>query len=254
MNSRTKRLAFITPTHEPIWPYYYRPFNVLVTFPAIMFTALQYAACVAWLTMTASVLSLVLPLPPYNFTPAQIGFMSLGPFIGNLIGSLYGGVLSDWSIQFFSRRNKGFYEPEMRLYILHFPALIMAGGLIMFGATVSRGMHWVYPSIAGVMFGFGLGSVSDAVLTLVIDIYRDITGDAFTSITFVRNAVSIGIPFVVTSWIESGGIQNMFIATGFISLGITGLIIPMVIWGKDSRCKLAGKYYRLVEMQGLKVS
>jgi len=138
MNSRTKRLAFITPTHEPIWPYYYRPFNVLVTFPAIMFTALQYAACVAWLTMTASVLSLVLPLPPYNFTPAQIGFMGLGPFIGNLIGSLYGGVLSDWSIQFFSRRNKGFYEPEMRLYILHFPALIMAGGLIMFGATVSR--------------------------------------------------------------------------------------------------------------------
>lgn len=36
-------------------------------------------------------------------------------------------------------------------------------------------MHWVYPSIAGVMFGFGLGSVSDAVLTLVIDIYRDVS-------------------------------------------------------------------------------
>lgn len=138
MNSWRKRLGFVTITPEPIWPYYYRPFNVLLTFPAVMFTALQYGAGVAWLTTTASVLSLVFPLPPYNFTPEQIGFMSMGPFIGNLIGTVYGGVLGDWSIQFFSRRNKGFYEPEMRLYILHLPALTMAGGLIMFGATLSR--------------------------------------------------------------------------------------------------------------------
>lgn len=138
INSWRKRLALVTPTPEPIWPYFYRPFNVLVTFPAVMFTALQYAACVIWLTITATVLSLVFPLPPYNFTPEQIGFMSVGPFIGNLIGSVYGGVLGDWSILFFSRRNKGLYEPEMRLYLLHLPALIMAGGLIMFGATISR--------------------------------------------------------------------------------------------------------------------
>ncbi|KAJ5128807.1 hypothetical protein N7448_002520 [Penicillium atrosanguineum] len=254
MNSWRKRLALVTPTPESIWPYYYRPFNVLVIFPAVMFTALQYAAGVVWLTITASVISLVFPLPPYSFTPEQIGFMSVGPFIGNLIGSVYGGVLGDWSIQFFSRRNKGFYEPEMRLYILHLPALTMAGGLIMFGATIARGMHWIYPSVAGAMFGFGLGGVSDAVLTLVIDSYRDITGDAFTGIAFVRNAVSIGIPFAINPWIQRDGLQNMFIASGFISLAVTGLIIPMIIWGKDSRRKLAGKYYSLVDAQGHNVS
>lgn len=138
MDPWTKRLSLITPTPESIWPYYYRPFNVLVTFPAVMFTALQYAAGVAWLTITASVLALVFPHPPYNFTPEQIGFLTVGPFIGNLLGAVYGGVLGDWSIQFFSRRNKGFYEPEMRLYILHFPALTIASGLIMFGDTISR--------------------------------------------------------------------------------------------------------------------
>jgi high-affinity Fe2+/Pb2+ permease len=66
--------------------------------------------------------------------------------------------------------------------------------------------------------------------------------------------VSIGIPFAITPWIERNGLQNMFIATGFISLGITGLIIPMVIWGKDSRRKLAVKYYSLVDAQGHNVS
>jgi hypothetical protein len=66
--------------------------------------------------------------------------------------------------------------------------------------------------------------------------------------------VSIGIPFAITPWIKRDGLQNMFIATGFISLAITGLIIPMIIWGKDSRRKLAAKYYSLVDAQGHNVS
>lgn len=35
-------------------------------------------------------------------------------------------------------------------------------------------MHWIWPNIAGALFGFGLGSISDAVLVLVMDSYRDV--------------------------------------------------------------------------------
>lgn len=141
LNTWRQRLALVTYTAEPIWPYFYRPFVVLTTFPAVLFCALQYALGVAWLTILSSVLGLVFPMPPYNFTPEQIGFMSVGPFVGNLLGSAYGGFLGDRSILFFARRNKGYYEPEMRLYILHLPALTLAGGLIMFGVTISRVRH-----------------------------------------------------------------------------------------------------------------
>ncbi|KAJ5090617.1 MFS general substrate transporter [Penicillium argentinense] len=250
LNSWRERLALFTPTSEPIWPYYYRPFYVLFTFPAVMYSGLQYAAGVMWLTIMPSVIALVFPLPPYNFTPEQIGFMSIGPFIGNLLGSVYGGVLGDWSILFFARQNKGFYEPEMRLYILHLPILTMTGGLIMFGVTLDRGMHWIYPSVAGALFGFGLGSIGDAALTLVIDSYRDITGDAFTAIAFLRNAFSIGVPFAISPWIARNGLQNMFITCGFISLAVSSLTIPMIFWGKAARRGLATRYYRLVEQQG----
>ena len=141
MNSWRKRLALWTPTPEPIWPYFYRPFYVLSHFPTVLFTGLQYASGVVWLTITANVMALVFPMPPYLFTPEQIGFMSLSPFVGNLISAFYGGLLGDRSILYFSRKNKGFYEPEMRFCILHLPALLMAGGLIMFGITVSRVAH-----------------------------------------------------------------------------------------------------------------
>lgn len=138
MNSWRKRLALWTPSPEPIWPYFYRPFYVLFSFPTVFFTGLQYASGVVWLTITSNVMALVFPLPPYVFTPEQIGYMSLGPFIGNLIGAFYGGLLGDRSILYFSRRNKGFYEPEMRLYILHIPAFFMAGSLVLFGMTLAR--------------------------------------------------------------------------------------------------------------------
>lgn len=138
MNPWRTRLALYTTTSESIWPHYYRPFYILFSFPTVLFTGLQYASGVVWLTIMSSVLAQVFPLPPYEFNSAQIGYLSVGPFIGNLLGAFYGGYLGDKSILYFSRRNKGYFEPEMRLYNLHFPALCLCGGLIMFGVTISR--------------------------------------------------------------------------------------------------------------------
>ncbi|KAJ5400720.1 hypothetical protein N7465_011209 [Penicillium sp. CMV-2018d] len=245
-NSWRKRLALVTPTPESIWSHFHRPFRVLI-FPAVAFAALQYAAGVGWLTATSCVLSRVFPEPPYLFSPAQIGYTNAGPLIGNILGVLYGGFLGDRSILYYAKRNNGYYEPEMRLYILHLPAVFMTGGLIMFGATISRGMHWIWPNVAGAFFGFGLGSLSDTALVLVMDSYREITGDAFTAVAFMRNAVSIAIPFATTPWIQRNGIQNMFIACGMMSLAINGLIIPMIIWGKSARRALTHRYLDIVE-------
>ncbi|KAJ5412246.1 uncharacterized protein N7487_006605 [Penicillium crustosum] len=245
-NSWRKRLALVTPTSEPIWPHFHRPFRVLI-FPAVAFAAFQYAAGVGWLTATSSVLSRVFPGPPYNFSPAQMGYTNAGPLIGNTLGVVYGGLLGDRSILYYAKRNRGYYEPEMRLYILHLPAIFMAGGLIMFGATISRGMHWIWPNVAGAFFGFGLGSISDTALVLVMDSYREITGDAFTVVAFMRNTVSIAIPFATTPWIQHNGIQNMFIACGIMSLAINAMTIPMVIWGKSARRALTNRYLDIVK-------
>jgi hypothetical protein len=138
MKTWRQRLTPWSYTPEPIWPYFYRPFVVLTTFPAVLFCAVQYACSIVWLNILLTVIAMVFPGPPYLFTPQQVGYMSLGPFVGNLIGSCYGGFFGDRSILFFARRNKGYYEPEMRLYILLLPAVTLCGGLIMFGATVAK--------------------------------------------------------------------------------------------------------------------
>ena len=66
----------------------------------------------------------------------------------------------------------------------------------------------------------------------------------------MRNAVSIGIPFAITPWMERQGTQNMFIVSGFVSLAVSATIIPVVLWGKFFRRASAARYRELVENQG----
>lgn len=59
----------------------------------------------------------------------------------------------------------------------------------------------------------------------------------------MRNAVSIGIPFAITPWMQKAGLTNMFITCGFISLGVTLTMVPMIFYGKSIR-RTTDKRYR----------
>lgn len=132
------RLRWTTTTSESLSKLFYQPFIVLFQFPLVLFCAVQYASGLAWLTLISNVTAIVFAAPPYNFGPDGIGYMGLGPFAGNVIGSIYGGVLGDWIVVFASRRNNGIFEPEMRLYILFLPAICMSVGLAVYGVTTDK--------------------------------------------------------------------------------------------------------------------
>lgn len=132
-----QRLRWVTYSSESLWKIAYFPAYIILL-PHVLFSAIQYAAGIAWLVIMASIIPIVFTMPPYNFNTDGIGLMNLGPFVGNLLGSFYSGLLSDRSVRWLARRNGGYYEPEMRLYLLLPPALFMAGGIIMFGTTADR--------------------------------------------------------------------------------------------------------------------
>lgn len=41
-------------------------------------------------------------------------------------------------------------------------------------ADLTKGMNWIYPSIGGAIMAFGLGSIGDIAITVVIDAYKDV--------------------------------------------------------------------------------
>ncbi|PFH56245.1 hypothetical protein XA68_16837 [Ophiocordyceps unilateralis] len=242
------RLQWVTPTDESLWKLACQPFHS-AWFPHVIFTSLEYASGVCWLVVLCSVVSVVFSRPPYDFKAAPIGFiMFAGPLVGSLLGAVYGGWFSDWAVVRFARRNGGVLEPEMRLWLLPLPAILMSGGLAVFGITADRGMHWIFPSIGSAIFVAGFGAVSDITFTLVIDAFPDIVPLTFVAVAFFRNSISIAGPFSITPWMEVMSVSGIFISGMALTFLVHLVAVPVVLWGKQFRARLAPRYYRLSDM------
>ena len=133
-----QRMALVTPSADSIGHHFYQPIVVLFTFPAVAYAALTYGTILACLALMSSLQAVYLLRPPYNFGPSGIGLMNIAPFVGSFLGFFAGGFLNDRSIMRFARRNRGIYEPEMRLWLGLVCALLLPAGVLMFGLALAR--------------------------------------------------------------------------------------------------------------------
>jgi len=133
-----QRMALYTPSDYPIAHHFYQPVYVLFLFPAVAYAALTYGTILASLALMSSMQATYLIQPPYNFSPSGVGLMNLAPFTGTFLGFFAGGWLNDRAMMYFARRNGGIYEPEMRLWLGLAAAIILPGGVLIFGLVLSR--------------------------------------------------------------------------------------------------------------------
>lgn len=83
----------------------------------------------------------------YNFEPWQIGLCFIAAVIGSLAGIPAGGQLGDAVADYFTGRNGGIREPEMRLPAM-MPSLITTPlGLVLYGVGIEHKLHWMCPTI-----------------------------------------------------------------------------------------------------------
>ena len=136
--SYRQRLALFTPSDAPIVRHIYQPFIVLVTFPAITYTAITFGCMLACFAILVTVQAIYLLEPPYNFSPSGVGLMNLPPFIGAFLGFFVGGWLNDKSIMWLAKRNQGIYEPEQRMWMAIPASVFVPAGLLIFGIGLAQ--------------------------------------------------------------------------------------------------------------------
>jgi hypothetical protein len=91
----------------------------------------------------------------YGFESWQVGLCFIGAIVGSIIGIPAGGLLGDIIADWFTRRNGGIRDPEMRLPTI-LPSLItMPLSLILYGVGIEYKLHWICPTI-----GLGLRTFS----------------------------------------------------------------------------------------------
>ncbi|KAI1778700.1 MFS general substrate transporter [Hypoxylon cercidicola] len=240
-----QRLSLISPTkgHWSLFARHaYQPFFIMFTIPGVGYICLVYAILLSWGTVMSAAQSTYMLDAPYSFNSTQIGLMNLAPFIGSTLGSLVSGPLSDWTVLKLAKRNKGIYEPEMRLWVL-VPFIVPAvAGPFWFGYVLQSGGPWISVACATAITSFGQAPISGVTLTYMLDAYNEIVGDALVALTFSRNTLSTVFVFAMSPWIAAVGMSNVFNTIGAIGLAIL-LFSFIFIWkGKVWRVKNAKRY------------
>ncbi|KAJ5936867.1 hypothetical protein N7466_003317 [Penicillium verhagenii] len=186
--------------------------------------------------------------PPYLLSTAQIGYLSVGPFLGGVIGCTLVAQASDPLAVWMAKHNNGIYEPEFRLPLIIF-AFIATGGLFGFGAT-SAAHESIY--LVDFMWGLTLAGISFAVgscSAYAIDAFGSMSNDIFVANVMFKNFLFFGYSYFINDWIVKDGVATPFYVFGGISAGLIVTALPVYLFGKRYR----SMWYRHNVMDMVKV-
>lgn len=145
-------------------------------------------------------------------------------------------------MMFLSRRNRGWREPEFRLWSFLPTAIIMPAGLILYGVGAAKGLPWIAPIIGMGLVGFGLSVAAALTMAFVVDCYTAIDGEAVTTVILIRNIIGSALTFGIQPWIDSMGVQDTFIMVAILAFVITFASGLLIVWGKKMRLLTKAAY------------
>ncbi|CAJ2501541.1 Uu.00g043940.m01.CDS01 [Anthostomella pinea] len=225
-------------SEAPLLKIMARPFVMFFCYPAVLWAFLIYGTTLTWIVVFSVVNGVIFVEAPYNFSVAQAGLTSLSPFILTIIAEAVSGPLNDWICLKLTRRNYGVYEPEFRLVLMIVVAILGGVGFFGFGLTVHYQTHWSGPVLTYGLANMALGFAGVCVFGYVLDSYPKLAEEAFVAIN-ARNFLTFGLTYFVNDWLAEDGALEVFCVLGGCFLGVTLLTIPLWIFGKKIRSKIA---------------
>lgn len=201
---------------------------------AALWTVVITGAVTSFYVAIAFVIAQLFSPPPYNLSPAGVGYMSLGPFIGGAVGYVLVGALMDPLTIWLSKRNGGVYEAEFRLPLVSVGVLCGAG-LIAFGAlSESQGSIYAICFTWGFAL-FGIAFIIGPCSAYAIDAYRSISDEIFIVNIMFKNFLFYGYSYFVNNWTAASGPGPVFYTFGGISFGLVASTLIVYVFGKRYR-------------------
>lgn len=185
----------------------------------------------------------------YGFNRGITGLMYLPMGVGFVLGV----VFWTWSIgktyQNLTNRNNGIGKPEFRLPMLIASSWSVPVGLIWFGWSAEKQLHWIMPGIGSGIFAFGLVCVFQSTQSYLIDmsILTTTKGVTETVINFSSSSVAaaalfrslfgFSFPLFANKMYGSMGYGWANTMCAFIGL-ILGIPFPIVCYVYGERIRL----------------
>lgn len=250
-----QRIALITPSPTLIGTgfeqYFRRMWHTLriFSFPAVLYSGLQWGAQDAWLTFYLTVEEDNWYEAPWNYTDAAVGIMNVPTLIGACLGCIYGGWFSDFFVMWMARRNNGIFEAEHRLWLLIPVAIVGPAGLMLFGIGSDKGWNWPWPYVGLGFIGFGWGCAGDLSMAYLQDAYPDMVLEGMVGVSVINNSIACIFTFTAQLWLDAESLAKTFIGIGVLSCVFLLTTVPMIYWGKTCRRMTRKRYENFLRIR-----
>ncbi|KAK0631993.1 major facilitator superfamily domain-containing protein [Immersiella caudata] len=220
-------------TTEPLHKLVLRPLG-LICLPPVLWAALVQSVTIGFLVAISSNIDLAFH-NTYGFESWQVGLCFVAAIIGSFIGIPAGGHLADIIADWYTTRNGGVRDPEMRLPTM-IPSLVaMPLSLILYGVGIEKGLHWIVPTIGVGLLSFSIVQGTNVCLVYVIDAYRPVAGEITLAVMGFKSLFGFLLSFYTNTWVEQSGYIGAFGTMAGISGAVIFMALPLFLWGKRIR-------------------
>lgn len=160
----TLRLFSGVHTREPLFKLFLRPVMLLLL-PPVLWATLVMSVTIGFVVAISSNFANAYA-QAYGFEAWQAGLCFISGLIGSGLGIFFGGHVGDWVADYFTRRNGGVREPEMRLPAIAISLVTAPLSLVLYGEGIGLRLHWMCATV-------GLGLRESLLVTLFFSLAFD---------------------------------------------------------------------------------
>ncbi|KAK4515879.1 uncharacterized protein ATC70_010837 [Mucor velutinosus] len=172
----------------------------------------------------------------YGFNSWQTGLSYLGAGIGNLLGSILGGALSDRLLLRSRRLRGGQAVCEDRLTANIWPAcLFIPFGLLLFGWSIEGGLTFWAPIVAFGIQSFGMNQIMTATSAYIVDANPGSGASATASANLVRMVLACVLTLISNPLVSALGAGWTCVFLTGLSVVLFILLVALKIWGQKLR-------------------
>ncbi|KAI6780266.1 uncharacterized protein J7T54_003045 [Emericellopsis cladophorae] len=214
-----------------------RPF-VLLTYPTVLWACLVYGMSLGWNVIIGATVAQLFA-EPYGFDSQAQGLIFLSPFIGSLVGSWLCGSLSDSIANYFTRKNDGIREPEMRLPTCVIATVLTFMGALTAGLCYHHRTHWIGP-----VFGFGVLTAGAQVgvslsMSYALDCHKELSVELMVTVASLKSLIAWIWTWVINDWIDASGMLTVLMTIATINVVIHLTTLWLYLRGKKIRIWIA---------------
>ncbi|PWY72989.1 putative bicyclomycin resistance protein [Aspergillus heteromorphus CBS 117.55] len=216
--------------------YITRPLRMLLTEPIILVISL-------YMSFIYGLVYALLEAYPYVFesvhgmNPGESGLTFIGLIIGQILAC--GFIVSQNGV--YVRKltaNKKILIPEWRLSPAIIGAPVFTAGIFWFSWTVfTSSIHWMVPTSAGVLIGFGILCIFLPCFNYLVDAYLPLAASTVAANIMLRSTVAAAFPLFSTQMFKNLGIQWAGTLIGCLA----AIMIPIPLLFRAYGPKLRGR-------------